>query len=307
MQALQLLYGGDDPWLRERELSEGDLPAHRAWLSGARPRPGALAGVRAPPYGRAPAADPARAPDPHASGRSAGARASGPPRRHPGAAGARRPRVPARATGRSRPRCTGHSASSSRRASTGRAAACAWRASRRSGHRVQRPRARAPEPAAHPRGTAAGAVRGRIWRTTLERLYPLLLDALWKSPDPDEALNQFERLPRRHRSARRLRRAARQGSRSPPRPRQGLRGRRAAHRAPDRPARAARVAGRSRACPGAEVEGGPAPGHGVRLRIRDDAGRAARSAAPREAGRGAGRRLALPPRRHHDRRATRAR
>jgi len=29
---------------------------------------------------------------------------------------------------------------------------------------------------------------------TLERLYPILLDALWKSPDPDEALNQFERL-----------------------------------------------------------------------------------------------------------------
>jgi len=28
----------------------------------------------------------------------------------------------------------------------------------------------------------------------LARLYPLLLDALWKSPDPDEALNQFERL-----------------------------------------------------------------------------------------------------------------
>jgi len=27
----------------------------------------------------------------------------------------------------------------------------------------------------------------------LERLYPTLLDALWKSPDPDEALNQFER------------------------------------------------------------------------------------------------------------------
>src|SRR5213594_874498 len=29
---------------------------------------------------------------------------------------------------------------------------------------------------------------------TLTRLYPMLLDALWKSPDPDEALNQFERL-----------------------------------------------------------------------------------------------------------------
>src|SRR5207244_728610 len=30
-------------------------------------------------------------------------------------------------------------------------------------------------------------------RSALERLYPMLLDALWKSPDPDEALNQFER------------------------------------------------------------------------------------------------------------------
>jgi glutamate-ammonia-ligase adenylyltransferase len=30
-------------------------------------------------------------------------------------------------------------------------------------------------------------------RAALQRLYPLLLDALWKSPDPDEALNQFER------------------------------------------------------------------------------------------------------------------
>src|SRR5437667_301230 len=31
-------------------------------------------------------------------------------------------------------------------------------------------------------------------RAALERLYPMLLDALWKSADPDEALNQFERL-----------------------------------------------------------------------------------------------------------------
>jgi glutamate-ammonia-ligase adenylyltransferase len=30
-------------------------------------------------------------------------------------------------------------------------------------------------------------------RSALERLYPALLDSLWKSPDPDEALNQFER------------------------------------------------------------------------------------------------------------------
>jgi glutamate-ammonia-ligase adenylyltransferase len=28
----------------------------------------------------------------------------------------------------------------------------------------------------------------------LHRIFPVLLDALWKSPDPDEALNQFERL-----------------------------------------------------------------------------------------------------------------
>jgi glutamate-ammonia-ligase adenylyltransferase len=30
-------------------------------------------------------------------------------------------------------------------------------------------------------------------RAALERLFPILLDALWKSADPDEALNQFER------------------------------------------------------------------------------------------------------------------
>ena len=34
----------------------------------------------------------------------------------------------------------------------------------------------------------AGALRAAI-----ERLFPVLLDTLWKSPDPDEALNQFER------------------------------------------------------------------------------------------------------------------
>jgi glutamate-ammonia-ligase adenylyltransferase len=34
---------------------------------------------------------------------------------------------------------------------------------------------------------------GGALRAALERLYPSLLDTLWKSPDPDEALNQFER------------------------------------------------------------------------------------------------------------------
>ena len=35
----------------------------------------------------------------------------------------------------------------------------------------------------------AGALAGARWSGSI----PLLLDALWKSPDPDEALNQFER------------------------------------------------------------------------------------------------------------------
>ena len=30
-------------------------------------------------------------------------------------------------------------------------------------------------------------------RAPLARMLPVLLDALWQSPDPDEALNQFER------------------------------------------------------------------------------------------------------------------
>ena len=30
-------------------------------------------------------------------------------------------------------------------------------------------------------------------RRAMERIFPIMLDALWKSPDPDEALNQFER------------------------------------------------------------------------------------------------------------------
>jgi len=30
-------------------------------------------------------------------------------------------------------------------------------------------------------------------RRAMERIFPVMLDALWKSPDPDEALNQFER------------------------------------------------------------------------------------------------------------------
>src|SRR5262249_58232260 len=42
------------------------------------------------------------------------------------------------------------------------------------------------------------AVRRRVpypatLRAALTRLIPALLDACWKSPDPDEALNQFER------------------------------------------------------------------------------------------------------------------
>src|SRR6185436_18848506 len=111
------------------ELTEGDLPAHRARVSGARPRPAALAGLRPPPDDRASAADSRRAPDPHVAGRSTVARAPGAPRRISGHTGARRPGVPGEAPG-------GH------------------------GLGLQGSRARAPEPAAHPRGAPARAVRG---------------------------------------------------------------------------------------------------------------------------------------------------
>ena len=145
-------------------------------------------------------------------------------------------------------------------------------------------------------------------RAALERLYPSLLDALWKSPDPDEALNQFERFlsaagPRAgyielladNRDAAR-------------RPGAALRRRRSAHPAADRAARAAGLARRS-------GRARPAGGRARRLRAAlapvfvagDGAGRAARPAAARQAGRGADDRLALPARRDRRSSATRAR
>src|SRR4030095_6016466 len=122
-------------------------------------------------------------------------RASGPPRRHPGAAGARRPGVPAKAPGghdRGAPgipgglrgaRARGGPPPGGRRASLTAPGATGFKAPERARQNLQlilEGRPLVPY-AAH-------------LATTLERLYPLLLDALWKSPDPDEALNQFERL-----------------------------------------------------------------------------------------------------------------
>src|SRR5207247_3714752 len=58
-------------------------------------------------------------------------------------------------------------------------------------------------PDSHPAGRSARARPARAprrhrrpaarRRAALTRLQPVLLDACWKSPDPDEALNQFER------------------------------------------------------------------------------------------------------------------
>ena len=70
VQALQLLYGGDDPWLRERNSLRALFRlTERGYLSpGARPH--ARARARASAHGRAPPAAPPRAPDAHAARRS---------------------------------------------------------------------------------------------------------------------------------------------------------------------------------------------------------------------------------------------
>ena len=68
IQALQLLYGGQDPWLRERQQPAGPPPARRAGV----PLLGGVGAARArlhiPPDDRASPPAPARAPDAHAAG-----------------------------------------------------------------------------------------------------------------------------------------------------------------------------------------------------------------------------------------------
>ena len=70
VQALQLLYGGDDPWLRERNSLRAIFRlTERGYLSpGARALPRRRA--RPPAHRRAPPADPPRVPDAHAARRS---------------------------------------------------------------------------------------------------------------------------------------------------------------------------------------------------------------------------------------------
>ena len=67
VQALQLLYAGDDPWLRERNSLRAIFRlTERGYLS---PALGRFLGdaLRLPAHRRAPAADPRRVPDPHAA------------------------------------------------------------------------------------------------------------------------------------------------------------------------------------------------------------------------------------------------
>src|SRR5207245_1266709 len=160
------------------------------------PRPGprapALARARASAHGRAPAAEPARGPASHPAGRSARARPARAPRRPRRPAARRRAPLHGRAS-RRHPRRPPRVPRVLRRAPGGRCRAPTTAEPHRAGrHRVFRSRARAPEPPDDRRGPAAGAVPRRA-PAALTRLQPVLLDACWKSPDPDEALNQFER------------------------------------------------------------------------------------------------------------------
>src|SRR5439155_1173037 len=92
--------GAPAPLWRRRLLAaraqhaEDDLSAVRARVPGARPRPDAVGGVRAPAHRGAPAADPPRVPDPHAALVAARARPARPTRRHRRAARAGGARVP---------------------------------------------------------------------------------------------------------------------------------------------------------------------------------------------------------------------
>ena len=149
VQALQLLYGGDDPWLRERNSLRAIFRlTERGYLApdlGRAPRRRA----RPPAHRRAPAADPARVPDPHAaggaaarSGASRGAWASRcrrPRRRRRFLADA--PRASPRGVHRGVPRVL-----RARRRPRAAPPAAHPELHRAQGHRLRRSRSRAPEP-----------------------------------------------------------------------------------------------------------------------------------------------------------------
>ena len=210
VQALQLLYGGDDAWLRERDTLKAHLPPHRARLPGARRSGGTLShALRASAHRRAPAADPPRAPDPHAAERAGGARASWRGAlgiRRP--AGRRRPDVPRPAPRDHRrrpprvPRVL--RASGTGRAATGRSCR-AWSA-------LGPPAS--PTPSA-PARTCGSSSRGVRWCRTparcgaaLERLYPAPARRALEEPRSRRGAEPVRAIPVGGGAARGLRRDA---------------------------------------------------------------------------------------------------
>ena len=285
VQAMQLLYGGDDPWLRERATLAGARPARRARLPRARARR-----VRSPTR-TCTCARSSIACRSSTSSRSTRCRRTprrsgslarrvgfaGPPRAAAVAFRRRHTTVTAAVRARVRrvlPRAAARAAARAR-AEPARAAGDGLRAI---------PSARA-EPAAPPRGTPARAVRGRAAARDGARVRRHARRAV-EEPDPDEALNQFERF------------IAAVGPRagyiellaSEPEvlvgPHAALRGRRPAHAAPDHRARAAerrwRIPRRSRASDATrrDFRAALAPVFAPRIAR----GRAARPAAAHQAG-----------------------
>ena len=196
VQALQLLYGGRRPVAPRAEQPARHLPADRARLP-VRRRSGACSATRSSSCGRSSTA----------SRSSTSSRPTRCPRSRPSSA-----RL-ARRLGIHRAARRGGAArfvAEYRRVTRGvhaaftrvlRRAAAAGRGAPR---RASRPTPRSRRPAspirtARARTCASSSRAGRSSRTpgrcgrALARVFPVLLDALWQSPDPDEALNQFER------------------------------------------------------------------------------------------------------------------
>ena len=178
VQALQLLYGGDDPWLRERNSLKALFRlTERGYLA---PELGRRLSHALVHFARwSTAADP-RVPDARCRRIRcwAGlARGSG-PRRRAWPRGGSSP-----STGVTRDVIA--PSASSWRAAVAAAGARGLPAGWRSPRPLRRCRARAPE--SEMIVEAGRSCRGGALRAALERLIPGLLDACWKSPDPDEA------------------------------------------------------------------------------------------------------------------------
>ena len=158
-QALQLLYAGDDPWLRGgNTLRTLFRLTERGYLSpGLGPHAGGRPGL--PPKRGASAADSPRVPDPHVAGGPARAGPARPPHGDRAAAGRRPAALPRRAPAghrrraRGLPRVLRGAARPARRD-----AAPHPHLHRAQGHRLRRSRPRAAEPSPGAGGTAAPAV-----------------------------------------------------------------------------------------------------------------------------------------------------